>query len=331
MSMAVTVRNNKSLQEALEQFVKGELLSNDNAYFCEKCQKKVDAIKRTVIKTLPSTLVVQLKRFEFDWDNNRPIKFNDHFSFPLELDMEPFTVEGLAKRDAEQRMASQQQPQSGSAEPVGETEGEVSKAVVDQPPPIEAANAPGSYMYQLSGVVVHQGVANAGHYYSFIRILDTASPAYGKWLKFNDHEVEEVYLNDAMMEKEFFGGKYWAESQVSSYSTETERYWNAYMLFYERVQPAAAVSADVPFVLCSIVVCFNPFEVSRHQANFRTSRKSVTTSLAQNPHTVRHRTCSLGSRASPWFALHEAIVICSDVCRTPVPSNPACHSPFSAS
>jgi ubiquitin carboxyl-terminal hydrolase 9/24 len=182
--------------------------------------------------------------------------------------MEPYTVEGIAKREAEQRKsAAQPESAAASSNEAGPTEAESTEAesteagsgettsteeaikpVAEPTAPIEAANAPGSYLYQLSGVVVHQGVANAGHYYSFVRVLDPMSPAYGKWLKLNDHEVEEVVLSDAMMEKEFFGGKYWAESQVSSYSTESERYWNAYMLFYERIKPTEpAEPASAPF------------------------------------------------------------------------------------
>jgi ubiquitin carboxyl-terminal hydrolase 9/24 len=264
LSMSVTIRNNKNLQEALD--VKGDLLSDDNAYSCEKCQKKVDAIKRTCIKTLPDTLVIQLKRFDYDWDNGRPIKLNDHFVFPIELDMEPYTVEALAKRDREQHQQTatseagpaveeaqstetKAQEDDGAEErgtdPTIETETTTAPAPSEPqaaPPP---ANSTGGYLYTLAGVIVHSGVANAGHYYSFIRIRDPSSPANGKWLKFNDTDVEVVQLTEAMMEKEFFGGKQWTESQVSSYSTETERNWSAYMLFYDRHEQASAPVPEV--------------------------------------------------------------------------------------
>jgi len=36
----VTVKN-ATLQDSLDQFVKGELLEGSNAYFCEKCGVKV--------------------------------------------------------------------------------------------------------------------------------------------------------------------------------------------------------------------------------------------------------------------------------------------------
>ncbi len=41
-----------------------------------------------------------MKRFGFDWENNRALKFDDHFKFPLVLNMEPYTLEGVNKRES---------------------------------------------------------------------------------------------------------------------------------------------------------------------------------------------------------------------------------------
>lgn len=40
IALNLTVKN-ATLQDSLDQFVKGELLEGDNAYFCEKCGEKV--------------------------------------------------------------------------------------------------------------------------------------------------------------------------------------------------------------------------------------------------------------------------------------------------
>jgi len=48
--------------------IKGDTLEGDNAYHCEKCGKKVNAVKRMCIKRLPPVLILVLKRFEFDFD-----------------------------------------------------------------------------------------------------------------------------------------------------------------------------------------------------------------------------------------------------------------------
>ena len=36
-------------------------------------------MKRMCIKTLPPVLVIQLKRFGYDWEAGRALKFDDHF------------------------------------------------------------------------------------------------------------------------------------------------------------------------------------------------------------------------------------------------------------
>lgn len=49
VALNLTVKSN-NLQESLDQFVKGELLEGDNAYFCEKCGIKRNTIKRMCIR-----------------------------------------------------------------------------------------------------------------------------------------------------------------------------------------------------------------------------------------------------------------------------------------
>ena len=70
------------------------------------------------------------------------IKFNDYFEFPRDFDMEPYTVQGLAKIEGESISDENES---------GEEKGE---------------NV--STKYRLVGVVVHSGQASGGHYYSYI-------------------------------------------------------------------------------------------------------------------------------------------------------------------
>ena len=51
-------------------------LQKDNQYSCEKCDKKVDALKGLRFERLPYILTMQLKRFDFDYDTFRRIKLN---------------------------------------------------------------------------------------------------------------------------------------------------------------------------------------------------------------------------------------------------------------
>jgi ubiquitin C-terminal hydrolase len=67
------------------------IFSGADAYHCDKCDKKVITVKRLCVRKLPPILVIQLKRFEYDYERVCAIKFNDYFEFPRWLDMEPYT------------------------------------------------------------------------------------------------------------------------------------------------------------------------------------------------------------------------------------------------
>jgi ubiquitin carboxyl-terminal hydrolase 9/24 len=139
--ISVDVKNHNNLQDSLAEYTKGELLETENAYYCERCDKKVDTVKRLCVKKLPPILVIQLKRFDYDFERDAAVKFNDYFEFPRELDMEPYTVAGLARRENE----------AVDCEPEDLDPGIVRK-------------------YRLRGMVVHSGQASGGHYYSYIKV-----------------------------------------------------------------------------------------------------------------------------------------------------------------
>lgn len=94
------------------------------------------------MKKLPPILGIQLKRFEYDFERVCAIKFNDYFEFPRDLDMEPYTVSGLAK-----------------------LEGEI----------IDCDLNPGGTdvctKYHLSGIVVHSGQASGMYFNTSCSIL----------------------------------------------------------------------------------------------------------------------------------------------------------------
>ena len=71
--------------------------------------------------------------------------------FPWLLDMEPYTVRGTARRESQQPVESQ---------PDASPETHKEKLLTQ--------NSSEDW-YQLVGVIVHSGQANAGHYYSFIK------------------------------------------------------------------------------------------------------------------------------------------------------------------
>ncbi|KAL1497662.1 hypothetical protein ABEB36_008585 [Hypothenemus hampei] len=207
--ISVDIRNHSSLPDSMEQYVKGELLEGADAYHCEKCAKKVVTVKRLCVKKLPPILAIQLKRFEYDFERVCAIKFNDYFEFPRELDMEPYTVSGLAK-----------------------IEGEIIDCDLD-PNSTEVCTK-----YRLTGIVVHSGQASGGHYYSYIRHRDLSGEV--RWYKFDDGDVSECRMGeDEEMKVQCFGGDYMGEVfdpmlKRTTYRRQ-KRWWNAYMLFYTRL------------------------------------------------------------------------------------------------
>ncbi|EKE39758.1 hypothetical protein ENUP19_0339G0020 [Entamoeba nuttalli] len=128
-------KNKTSLAESLQSLVNGDELTGENKYFCEKCKKKVDAIRRTCIKTPPNTLILHLKRFEFDYETLQRIKINDRYEFPRELDLYPYCIEHI-----------------------------------NHP---EKKDENGEYKFKLVGVLVHLGTLDSGHYYSYIKDQET--------------------------------------------------------------------------------------------------------------------------------------------------------------
>ena len=98
-AISLQVKNKHTVQESLKYYVKGEMLEGDNAYYCEKCEKKVNTLMRCCIKRMPNILFLVLKRFEFDFETMQKIKVNDYCEFPTELDMSPYSQQELARQD----------------------------------------------------------------------------------------------------------------------------------------------------------------------------------------------------------------------------------------
>ncbi|XP_055619318.1 probable ubiquitin carboxyl-terminal hydrolase FAF isoform X2 [Toxorhynchites rutilus septentrionalis] len=208
---SVDIRNHSSLTDSLEQYVKGEILEGADAYHCDKCDKKVVTVKRLCVRKLPPILAIQLKRFEYDYERVCAIKFNDYFEFPRWLDMEPYTVSGLAKIEGE---------------------------VIDVDDKSDQCT---ETRYQLTGIVVHSGQASGGHYFSYI--LHRTPSGLEKWYKFDDGEVLECKMNeDDELKAQCFGGDYMGEVYDNNLKRmqyrRQKRWWNAYMLFYTRCDHA---------------------------------------------------------------------------------------------
>ncbi|RIB07257.1 hypothetical protein C2G38_2252726 [Gigaspora rosea] len=205
------VKNKKNVEESLELYVEGELLDGDNQYFCAKCNKSVDAIKRSCIKTLPKNLIMHLKRFDFDMELLKRVKINELFEFPTHINMEPYTLDYLIRKES----------------------GQLDDSKVD-------VGNKSQFEYELVGVLVHTGTADSGHYYSFIKerkSLYDENDFERRWYQFNDSTVEVFDPKD--IPKQCYGGPEYImqldTAQQKSLPKMFLKQYNAYMLFYERV------------------------------------------------------------------------------------------------
>src|SRR5690242_19284591 len=85
------------MKESLESYVAGELLSEINRAVC---QRKADLTKRVALGSLSNIFIFHLKRFELNFETSQHEKLNNKFEFPLVVNLEPYTKEGLSRRDA---------------------------------------------------------------------------------------------------------------------------------------------------------------------------------------------------------------------------------------
>jgi ubiquitin C-terminal hydrolase len=102
-------------------------------------------------------MCIQLKRFDYDWESNRSLKFDDYFQFPRQLNVSPYTYDSINKS----RLNAATEDSESSME-TSSLQPEKQQKLSKKPDKEEIT-------YELVGIVVHSGQANAGHYYSFIK------------------------------------------------------------------------------------------------------------------------------------------------------------------
>eukprot|EP00172_Hildenbrandia_rubra_P004125 Plantae.Rhodophyta-Hildenbrandia_rubra.ctg7746.p1 GENE.Plantae.Rhodophyta-Hildenbrandia_rubra.ctg7746~~Plantae.Rhodophyta-Hildenbrandia_rubra.ctg7746.p1 ORF type:complete len:1836 (-),score=189.07 Plantae.Rhodophyta-Hildenbrandia_rubra.ctg7746:9371-14368(-) len=200
--LSLEVKNKKSVEESLNFYVQGEILDGDNKYYCEPFKRKVAAVKRTCLGSLPQNLILHLKRFEFDYDLMRKVKVNQKCEFPYQLDLYPYTKEAL----------------DGKEEARNSTD----------PPP--------QYLYNLVGILVHIGTADSGHYYSFIQERSSKKGDQPEWFQFNDIHTEP--FDPKNIPSTCYGGyeplnRWEPDAQQNTQHLQAKQD-SAYMLFYER-------------------------------------------------------------------------------------------------
>ena len=102
-------------------------------------------------------MIFILNRFDYNYEQMQRHKINDYLEYPKRLNMKKFT-------------------KFNEEDPNNSTKG-LPKLTRDY------------FDFKLSGVVVHNGFASSGHYYSLIKDRERQPGVGHKWLEFNDSLV----------------------------------------------------------------------------------------------------------------------------------------------
>jgi len=188
-----------SLTDCLKQFQTPEVLTEQNEWYCNKCQEHQKATKEWKIYKAPPILVFHLKRFK-----NIHSKIHKKVTFPTEnLDLSEYIVNpelpmdyDLVDRDSVQFLDSIKKKLKSESngfnneDPVQFQDG----ALVDgemngESMPIETdTNQKEPLLYDLFAVSNHLGgSAGGGHYTAYCKNFKNE-----KWYHFNDQSVTEV-------------------------------------------------------------------------------------------------------------------------------------------
>lgn len=229
MNIDCQIRGKADIHEALTTMTEVEIMEGNNKVFCDRCKKNTDTVLRTAISALPNMLILSLKRFDLDYNTFETVKLNSRCEFGQTLNMKKFTLEGLEELGRSKACSPMDTEEDERPSPSKE----ISTNLADE-----------DYEYKLVGVLVHAGVAQGGHYYSFIKDRNPGTTS-DKWYRFDDEDVTP--FDPASIETECFGGKVkketkWPNGQV--HTVENEQYANALMLFYEKVRPTDPPADD---------------------------------------------------------------------------------------
>jgi len=213
------IRGKADIHEALATMCETETMEGNNQVYCDRCKKNTDTVLRSAISELPNMLILSLKRFDLDYNTFETVKLNSRCAFGQTLNMKRYTLEGVEAIE--------------QAEKEGNQEVDAMDVVNEESAMSHLPDE--DYEYKLAGVLVHAGVAQGGHYYSFINDRNPGSE--DKWYRFDDDDVTP--FDPASIASECFGGKVkketkWPNGQV--HAVESEQFANALMLFYEKVK-----------------------------------------------------------------------------------------------
>ena len=152
--LTLEVKGYKNLEKSIQKYLEGE----DLQYTVEEYNRKIDVKHYTRIEEAPEFFVIQLKRFEYDVRTWNRYKVNDEFEFPFVLN-----IHSLMNKDT---TGSNIETNTKINSNDDDTESNVNINIENDS---NSNSNVDDYNYELTGIVIHDGHVEGGHYYSFIK------------------------------------------------------------------------------------------------------------------------------------------------------------------
>ncbi|KAG7347052.1 ubiquitin carboxyl-terminal hydrolase [Nitzschia inconspicua] len=191
-----------TLEDCLDEFAKEEKMPE---VYCSKCKDYKMQTKRMSLWRLPPVVIIHLKRFQFTQHMRR--KLRDFVDFPLEgLDLSrimardvgaasPKMVELSSKKTENGKSPSTDENNRNESPPnaVMNGDGEEMGGTEESCPQMNDDDGRSEMLYDLYGVVHHQGALSTGHYVASLK-----SEVDGQWRLFNDAQIYEIHPRDVV-------------------------------------------------------------------------------------------------------------------------------------
>ncbi|XP_003371133.1 ubiquitin carboxyl- hydrolase 36, partial [Trichinella spiralis] len=87
LDLSLEIKQWNTVEHAMAHYTKMETLSNDDAYNCPRCKRRVSARKILTIHSAPNVLTIHLKRFDHFGKIDRHIGYSDR------MNLRPFMTE----------------------------------------------------------------------------------------------------------------------------------------------------------------------------------------------------------------------------------------------
>ena len=163
--------------------------------YCSKCKDFRVQTKRMSLWRLPPVVIIHLKRFQFTQHMRR--KLRDFVYFPVEgLDLSRIMAGDNGETQKPEKKEAKENgdvPTSNGGQS-GAEEGDASTTEEDSASPsLNQDSGRGEMLYDLYGVVHHQGALSGGHYVASLK-----SEIDGQWRLFNDAQVYEIHSRDVV-------------------------------------------------------------------------------------------------------------------------------------